>query len=360
MPLDAGVFDKLKTFQDYQRADQDFQLRKQLAAAQIAKAGEIDADKLGEQAFLKAAQGLPLTPQEHAAAQFIDAKSGGMQFNPVTGEVVQRPRISEKIGLDGVSPAAGTGVQQPAMPAALPAPTANMTPMSSPAEPQNEFDVRYQQQLRDAAANPKLQQVIKENYAKSKLSMNESEGKSATYADRMMLAEPILSDPSKATAYSDYWERTKAALTPFSSTFGNYLNSNDYNSFEQAQRNFETAKLRQESGATIQPSEFSVDEKMLLPRASDPPELLAQKKAAREAVLNGMVRQAGPAYKPQAAPATDLYKKGEQEFNARKAAGAIPQGAIEHLLKERNDPQSAAEFDQTFGQGAAARILNGK
>lgn len=42
MPLDAGVFDKLKTFQDYQRADQDFQMRKQLAAQQL-QSGDIDA-----------------------------------------------------------------------------------------------------------------------------------------------------------------------------------------------------------------------------------------------------------------------------------------------------------------------------
>jgi hypothetical protein len=31
MPLDTGVFDKIKTFQDYQKADQEFQLKKALA-----------------------------------------------------------------------------------------------------------------------------------------------------------------------------------------------------------------------------------------------------------------------------------------------------------------------------------------
>lgn len=42
MPLDTNVFDKIKTFQDYQRADQDFQMRKQLAAQQL-QSGGIDA-----------------------------------------------------------------------------------------------------------------------------------------------------------------------------------------------------------------------------------------------------------------------------------------------------------------------------
>lgn len=42
MALDVGVFDKIKNFTDYQKADQDFQLRKQLAAQQL-QTGGIDA-----------------------------------------------------------------------------------------------------------------------------------------------------------------------------------------------------------------------------------------------------------------------------------------------------------------------------
>lgn len=42
MPLDTDVFDKIKTFADYQKADQDFQLRKALAAQQL-QTGGIDA-----------------------------------------------------------------------------------------------------------------------------------------------------------------------------------------------------------------------------------------------------------------------------------------------------------------------------
>lgn len=37
MPIDASVFDKIKTFADYQQAEQAFQLRKQLAAQQLMK-----------------------------------------------------------------------------------------------------------------------------------------------------------------------------------------------------------------------------------------------------------------------------------------------------------------------------------
>lgn len=42
MPIDAGVFNNIKTFADYQRADQDFQMRRALAAQQL-QTGDIDA-----------------------------------------------------------------------------------------------------------------------------------------------------------------------------------------------------------------------------------------------------------------------------------------------------------------------------
>ncbi len=64
----------------------------------------------------------------------------------------------------------------------------------------------------------------------------------------------------------------------------------------QAERNFLTAQLRRESGAAISPSEFSVGEKLYFPRAGDTPELLAEKKRNREAVLAALMAEAGGAY----------------------------------------------------------------
>lgn len=45
MPIDASVFNNIKDFADYQRADQDFQMRKALAAAQLQGAGIDTATK---------------------------------------------------------------------------------------------------------------------------------------------------------------------------------------------------------------------------------------------------------------------------------------------------------------------------
>ena len=95
---------------DYQRLQQEFELKKQLAQAEIAKSQQLDVDKLGERAFMK-------------------AKSGGVSFNPVTGEMLQKPRISDKINIGGdlenifptqnsgrtLPPVAPTGMGNPAI-----------------------------------------------------------------------------------------------------------------------------------------------------------------------------------------------------------------------------------------------------
>ncbi len=103
---DLSVFERVKTIRDFDRDAEQRDIQRLLAAAEIRKASMLDVDAMGEQAFFKAAQGLELTPQEQAAAAFVDAKSGGTSFNPVTGEIMQRPRISDKIGIGMSAPAA--------------------------------------------------------------------------------------------------------------------------------------------------------------------------------------------------------------------------------------------------------------
>lgn len=101
-----NLINNRKSIGDFQKLQEEFDFQKQLVKAQTMEAQkkltQVDVDKLGEQAFMKAAMGQQLSPEEQAAAMFIDAKSGGQSFNPVTGEIVQRPRISDKIGLPGM------------------------------------------------------------------------------------------------------------------------------------------------------------------------------------------------------------------------------------------------------------------
>jgi len=65
----------------------------------------------------------------------------------------------------------------------------------------------------------------------------------------------------------------------------------------QARVNFITAVLRKESGASIQPSEFSMEEKKYFPKPGDDKTVVAQKQKARDLAIKAMGIQAGPGAK---------------------------------------------------------------
>lgn len=65
----------------------------------------------------------------------------------------------------------------------------------------------------------------------------------------------------------------------------------------QAQRDFVNAVMRRESGAAIQPSEFSNARKQYFPQPGDGDKVLAQKRANRELVIKGLAEVSGPAGK---------------------------------------------------------------
>lgn len=119
----------------------------------------------------------------------------------------------------------------------------------------------------------------------------EGERNAATYAQRMEDANSQLQglidegyDPSKA---GNVIQRSRFMPEMFKSENPKLM--------EQAERNFLTAVLRKESGATISPSEQSGGEKQYFPREGDTPQVLAQKARNREVALAGMQASAGGA-----------------------------------------------------------------
>ena len=62
---------------------------------------------------------------------------------------------------------------------------------------------------------------------------------------------------------------------------------------EQARRNFITAVLRKESGATISPEEFYSEEKKYFPQLGDSQPVILQKRAARDLAIRAMDIQSG-------------------------------------------------------------------
>lgn len=113
-----------------------------------------------------------------------------------------------------------------------------------------------------------------------------------TYADRMQQSGQILDKFGMAgTGTFD----NLASQVPI---VGNQLVSPEFQKVDQAKRDFVNAQLRRESGAAISQSEFDNAERQYFPQKGDTPETVAQKAANRKLVVQGMIRDAGPSYKP--------------------------------------------------------------
>lgn len=180
--------------------------------------------------------------------------------------------------------------------------------------PVNEFDAAFEQEMANAAGNPKLQQMLRADYSKKKYEMTDAESKNAGFADRMAESNPIIE--AKTSAGLDPANRVLAAIP----LIGNIVAGSDYRSFNQAQRDFINAQLRRESGAVINPDEFVNAAQQYFPQVGDDEAVLAQKKANRDAVVNAMRRSAGPAYKaPEIKVPSKPTNKLDIEFKLKKA-----------------------------------------
>jgi hypothetical protein len=90
-------------------------------------------------------------------------------------------------------------------------------------------------------------------------------------------------------------------------------------SWTRRKRDFINAVLRRESGASISPAEFENAKQQYFPQPGEPATVVEQKRAARETVLNGFRREAGPTYKP---PEGDNGGSAMSSADALKAARA--------------------------------------
>lgn len=101
-----------------------------------------------------------------------------------------------------------------------------------------------------------------------------------------------------------------------------WLKSEDRKLFEQAEADFINATLRRESGAAIAPSEFENARRQYIPQVGDTDAVLAQKKANRDIILQGMQKEAGSAsFTPagfgasQATPSIQSLRQQFPQFN---------------------------------------------
>ena len=144
--------------------------------------------------------------------------------------------------------------------------------------------------LLEGSSNPDDQQYIMRTSGKPPTA-NQQE--TALYATRIQQANDVF---GRLEEYTDNMSPVSYYSQAKSPQFLNFLKTNDFQSLDQAQRNFVNAVLRRESGAAIADSEFENAKLQYFPQPGDGEEALAQKKQNRETVLNGFIQGSGTAY----------------------------------------------------------------
>lgn len=100
---------------------------------------------------------------------------------------------------------------------------------------------------------------------------------------------------------------------------GNYALTPAYRQYEQAQRDFVNAVLRQESGAVISPAEFENAKKQYFPQPGDDPGTIAQKRQNRTIALDSIREASGPFMMKRTGPSQNVPTP-EKAGKTREAA----------------------------------------
>lgn len=117
----------------------------------------------------------------------------------------------------------------------------------------------------------------------------------------------------------------------------NYMQTPEYQLYDQAKRDFVNAQLRRESGAVINPSEFANAERQYFPVPGDSPEVIAQKRKNRENAIAGVTVGAGPNAQNPIVAGSEGVTTGALDF---KAMGLPQITAID--ITTLNEDQKAA------------------
>jgi hypothetical protein len=128
--------------------------------------------------------------------------------------------------------------------------------------------------------------------------LTEAQAKGTLFATRAAAADQVLNDIGQGgKVQPGILKRAGESLPFIGEGVGAMLNvtqSPQQQQVEQAQRDFVNAILRQESGASISPSEFANAQRQYFPQPGDSPQVIAQKAANRRNAVAGLTVQAGP------------------------------------------------------------------
>jgi hypothetical protein len=181
--------------------------------------------------------------------------------------------------------------------------------------------------------NAKLNQKIAEGMISNKFKEEKpptaGQETTALYASRIKQANDVFGSMEK------YLNNMPVIGTAINKAVPNFMKGEDFQAYEQAQKNFLNAVLRRESGAVISPSEFQNGKEQYFPQPGDKPQVLAQKKANRDLVMQNFVKSAGKAY--VAYDETSGVKKTEQKASSKNfVEGKVYRDAQGNKAKYQN------------------------
>ncbi|HVZ60671.1 MAG TPA: hypothetical protein VG892_07790 [Terriglobales bacterium] len=150
---------------------------------------------------------------------------------------------------------------------------------------------------------------------------SQPEAASAGFANRLAESSKIIDQTQ--TAGTSLQNRLKSEVP----VVGNYLVGPEYQKLDQAERNFVNAQLRRESGAVISEEEFANARRQYFPQPGDSPQVLAQKKAARDMAVRNMQLSAGNVLLPPNVMQDASPPKGAPVVPQAQGYGAAPTSA---------------------------------
>ena len=135
-------------------------------------------------------------------------------------------------------------------------------------------------------------------YSKADKPLTEAQGKATAFSARMLNADNEINDLIKDGVKTPSIIKRSVENAPLiggalGGAANKFVASEKQQKMEQAQRDFVNAVLRQESGASISPSEFDNASKQYFPQFGDSPTVIAQKAKNRAIAIEGMKTQAG-------------------------------------------------------------------
>lgn len=150
----------------------------------------------------------------------------------------------------------------------------------------------------------------------------DTERMSAGYANRMIAAEEILNGISAGDQKPGKTEAAIGTVPLVGNVIANALRGDDRQKALQAQKDWVRSKLRKESGAVIADEEMAEEIRTYFPQIGDGDEVIKQKAEARKRANEGMIQNAGRAYKGTAKPDVPKVQSFATEAEAEAAAKA--------------------------------------